>query len=158
MEPVDLDLGDFDGDGDADIAVAFATTDVQGLPQGVVRLLRADWDGSGGVTFIDTPLQALGSPIDAIRAGDFDDDGVDELLVFRESTFLMGGGLVVDVLRRNVLPGDVNGDGQVGFADLLLVLARWGDTCGSCPEDLNGNGVIDMEEFLAISKHKLALD
>lgn len=150
LEPVDLDLGDFDGDGDADIAVAFATMDVQGLPQGVVRLLRADWDGSGGVTFIDTPLQALGSPIDAIRAGDFDDDGVDELLVFRESTFLMGGGLVVDVLRRNVLPGDVNGDGQVGFADLLLVLARWGDTCGSCPEDLNGNGVVDFEDVLAL--------
>ena len=61
-----LDLGDFDGDGDADIAVAFATTDLQGLPQGVVRLLRADWDASGGVTFVDTPLQALGSPIEAI--------------------------------------------------------------------------------------------
>ena len=40
LDPVDLDLGDFDGDGDADIAVAFATTDIQGLPQGVVRLLR----------------------------------------------------------------------------------------------------------------------
>ena len=50
LDPVDLDLGDFDGDGDADIAVAFATTDIQGLSQGVVRLLRADWDASGGVT------------------------------------------------------------------------------------------------------------
>ena len=68
LDPVDLDLGDFDGDGDADIAVAFATTDIQGLPQGVVRLLRSDWDASGSVTFVDTPLQALGSPIEAIRA------------------------------------------------------------------------------------------
>ena len=150
LEPVDLDLGDFDGDGDADIAVAFATTDIQGLPQGVIRLLRADWDASGSVTFIDTPLQALGPPINAIRTGDFDDDGVDELLLFRESTFLMGGGLVADVLRRSVLVGDVNGDGQVGFADLLLILARWGEACGDCPEDLSGNGVVDFDDVLAL--------
>lgn len=150
FEPVDLDLGDFDGDGDADIAVAFATTDIQGLPQGVVRLLRADWDASGAVTFVDTPLQAVGTPINAIRAGDFDDDGVDELLLFREPTFLMGGGLVVDVLRRTVLVGDVNGDGEVGFADLLLVLARWGEACGDCPEDLSGNGVVDFDDVLTL--------
>ena len=150
FEPVDLDLGDFDGDGDADIAVAFATTDIQGLPQGVVRLLRADWDASGAVTFVDTPLQAVGTPINAIRAGDFDDDGVDELLLFREPTFLMGGGLVVDVLRRTVLVGDVNGDGEVGFADLLLVLARWGEACGDCPEDLSGNDVVDFDDVLAL--------
>ncbi|MGB0324120.1 MAG: hypothetical protein ACPGGL_01135 [Phycisphaerales bacterium] len=149
LDPVDLDLGDFDGDGDADIAVAFATTDIQGLPQGVVRLLRADWDASGGVTFVDTPLQALGSPIEAIRAGDFDGDGTDELLLFRESTFL-GGGLTVDVLQRNDVVGDVNGDGEVGFADLLLVLARWGEACGDCPEDLSGNGVVDFDDVLAL--------
>ncbi|MEC8251425.1 MAG: hypothetical protein VX050_07200, partial [Planctomycetota bacterium] len=150
LEPVDLDLGDFDGDGDADIAVAFATTDLQGLPQGVVRLLRSDWDGSGGVTFVDTPLQAAGTPISAIRAGDFNDDGVDELLLFRESTFFMGGGLTVDVLQRNDVVGDVNGDGEVGFADLLLVLARWGEACGDCPEDLSGNGVVDFDDVLAL--------
>ena len=150
FEPVDLDLGDFDGDGDADIAVALATMDAKGLPQGVIRLLRADWDGSGGVTFVDTPLQAFGSSIDAIRASDFDGDGVDELLLFRESTFLMGEGLTVDVLRRSVLAGDVNADGQVGFADLLLVLARWGEDCGDCPEDINGNGVVDFDDVLAL--------
>ena len=90
------------------------------------------------------------SAIDAIRAGDFNDDGVDELLLFRESPFLLGGGLMVDVLRRNVLTGDVNGDGQVGFADLLLVLVRWGEDCGSCPEDLSGNGVVDFDDVLAL--------
>ena len=150
LEPVDLDLGDFDGDGDADIAVAFATTDIQGLPQGVVRLLRSDWDASGSVTFVDTPLQALGSPIEAIRAGDFDGDGTDELLLFRESTFFLGGGLTVDVLQRNDVVGDVTGDGEVGFADLLLVLARWGEACGDCPEDLSGNGVVDFDDVLAL--------
>ena len=150
LDPVDLDLGDFDGDGDADIAVAFATTNIQGLPQGVVRLLRADWDASGGVTFVDTPLQALGLPIEAIRAGDFDGDGTDELLLFREPTFFIGGGLMVDVLQRQDVVGDVNGDGEVGFADLLLVLARWGEACGDCPEDLSGNGVVDFDDVLVL--------
>ena len=46
--------------------------------------------------------------------------------------------------------GDVNGDGQVGFADLLLVLARWGEVCGDCPEDLSGNGVVDFDDVLAL--------
>ncbi len=148
--PIDLELGDFDGDGDADIAVAFGFTDIEGLPQGSVRLLRADWDGIGGVTFVDTPQQALGPPIVGVRAGDFDADGVDELLLFRESSFFVGGGLVVDVLRRSATIGDVNGDGQVGFADLLLVLARWGEDCGDCPEDLSGNGVVDFDDVLVL--------
>ncbi|MEC8100757.1 MAG: hypothetical protein VX109_00645, partial [Planctomycetota bacterium] len=97
-----------------------------------------------------TPLQAAGTPISAIRAGDFNDDGVDELLLFRESTFFMGGGLTVDVLQRNDVVGDVNGDGEVGFADLLLILARWGEACGDCPEDLSGNGVVDFDDVLAL--------
>ena len=46
--------------------------------------------------------------------------------------------------------GDVNGDGEVGFADLLLVLARWGEACGDCPEDLSGNGVVDFDDVLAL--------
>ena len=99
---------------------------------------------------MDTPLQALGSRIEAIRAGDFDGDGTDELLLFRESASFIGGGLVVDVLQRKDVVGDVNGDGEVGFADLLLVLARWGKACGDCPEDLSGNGVVDFDDVLAL--------
>ena len=71
---------------------------------------------------MDTPLQALGSPIEAIRAGDFDGDGTDELLLFRESTFFLGGGLTVDVLQRNDVVGDVNGDGE---GALLICFWSW---------------------------------
>ena len=102
------------------------------------------------MTFVDTPLQASGTPIVGVRSGDFDADGVDELLLFRESPFFIGDGLVVEVLRRSATIGDVNGDGQVGFADLLLVLARWGEVCGDCPEDLSGNGVVDFDDVLAL--------
>ena len=60
------------------------------------------------MTFVDTRF-GVGSPIEAGRAGDFDGDGTDELLLFRESTFFLGGGLTVDVLQRNDVVGDVNG-------------------------------------------------
>ena len=86
----------------------------------------------------------------AIRAGDFDGDGTDELLLFREPIGLGGSGLSVDVLRRTAVLGDIDGDGQVGFSDLLQILAKWGDECGDCPEDLNGNGVVDFEDVLTL--------
>ena len=45
--------------------------------------------------------------------------------------------------------GDLNGDGTVGAADLLILLASWGpcDDCNDCPADLDGNctvGAIDL--------------
>lgn len=40
-------------------------------------------------------------------------------------------------------PGDLDEDGQVGGADLTLLLAAWG-ICGiGCPEDLDGDGLVN---------------
>ena len=84
----------------------------------VVRLLRADWDASGVVT-VDTPLQALGSPIEAIRGDLMATEPMNSLL--SESTFFLGGGLTVDVLQRNDVVGDV-GDGEVA---LMICFWSW---------------------------------
>jgi hypothetical protein len=47
-------------------------------------------------------------------------------------------------------PEDVDGDGVVGFADLLAVLAApWGP-CGGCPEDVTGDGAVGFPDLLAI--------
>jgi predicted outer membrane repeat protein len=46
-------------------------------------------------------------------------------------------------------PADLNGDGDVGFADILQVIGNWGP-CGACPEDLNGNGSVDFADILFI--------
>ncbi|MCP3902431.1 MAG: hypothetical protein GY715_02250 [Planctomycetes bacterium] len=46
-------------------------------------------------------------------------------------------------------PEDLNGNGQVDFADILAVIAVWGP-CPGCPEDLNGNGDADFADILAI--------
>jgi T5SS/PEP-CTERM-associated repeat protein len=51
--------------------------------------------------------------------------------------------IVVDV------EGDVNGDGVVDTADLLQLLAAWGD-CPGCPEDVNGDDVVNTADLLIL--------
>jgi hypothetical protein len=48
-------------------------------------------------------------------------------------------------------PGDVDNNGDVGTADLLLVLSAWGDcTCPWCPEDIDGNGTVGFSYDLLL--------
>lgn len=51
------------------------------------------------------------------------------------------------------VPGDLDGDGLVGFADLLLLLAAWGpcaDPPAPCDADLNGTGVVEFGDLLEL--------
>jgi len=41
---------------------------------------------------------------------------------------------------------DVDGDGDVGFDDLLALFGAWG-ACGGCPEDLDGDGVVGVSDI-----------
>ncbi|MCP3904895.1 MAG: hypothetical protein GY715_14820 [Planctomycetes bacterium] len=44
---------------------------------------------------------------------------------------------------------DLDGSGDVGFGDVLEVIANWG--CTTCPdEDISGNGTVDFADILAI--------
>ena len=43
--------------------------------------------------------------------------------------------------------GDVDGSGDVGFDDVLLILAAWGP-CEGCPEDLDGDDDVDFDDLL----------
>lgn len=47
------------------------------------------------------------------------------------------------------VPGDLDGDGSVGGADLGLLLGSWGP-CGGCPADLDGNGTVDGADLGAL--------
>ncbi len=47
------------------------------------------------------------------------------------------------------LPEDVNGDGTVDVVDLLAVVGSWG-VCNGCPEDVTGDGLVDVVDLLAI--------
>lgn len=49
------------------------------------------------------------------------------------------------------IPGDLNGDGIVDVADLLLLLGAWGPCAGeSCPADLNDDGTVDVADLLIL--------
>ena len=48
------------------------------------------------------------------------------------------------------VPGDVDGNGVVDFADLLAVLAGWGPCEGDCPADLDGNGRVEFADLLLV--------
>ncbi|MEE9129570.1 MAG: dockerin type I domain-containing protein, partial [Phycisphaerales bacterium] len=50
------------------------------------------------------------------------------------------------------IPGDLNGDGVVGAADLLILLASWGPCgeCQDCPADLDVNGKVCASDLLIL--------
>ncbi len=50
------------------------------------------------------------------------------------------------------IPGDLDGDGSVGVADLLILLASWGpcDDCDDCPADLDGNCTVGVSDLLIL--------
>jgi hypothetical protein len=49
-------------------------------------------------------------------------------------------------------PADLNCDGAVDGADLLILLTAWGecDDPTDCPADLNGDGVVDGGDLLIL--------
>jgi hypothetical protein len=46
--------------------------------------------------------------------------------------------------------GDTNGDDVVDTADLVTLLADWGDCEGDCPADFNDDGVVDTEDLVTL--------
>ena len=48
--------------------------------------------------------------------------------------------------------GDIDGDGSVGVADLLILLANWGPCldCSDCPADLDGNCSVGVSDLLIL--------
>jgi uncharacterized membrane protein len=46
-------------------------------------------------------------------------------------------------------PADLDGDGNVGFGDLLAVLNAWG-ACTGCDEDLDGDGIVGFSDVTTI--------
>ena len=61
--------------------------------------------------------------------------------------------LVIEYLlahpRPSPCPADFDGSGDVGFADLLAILASWG-VCSRCPQDLDGDGVVGFGDLLEV--------
>ena len=59
-------------------------------------------------------------------------------------------GRVIAGLASPRITGDIDGDGRVGFSDLLILLGDWGPCDGTCPADLDGNGVVDFGDLIML--------
>ncbi len=68
-------------------------------------------------------------------------DSADNLGAGKDLSFTVGA-----------IPGDLNGDGVVGVADLLILLANWGPCadCDDCPADLDGNCTVGVSDLLIL--------
>jgi hypothetical protein len=55
-------------------------------------------------------------------------------------------------IRVGPIPADLNGDGQVGTTDLLMLIAAWGpcDDCGDCPADLDNDCTVATGDMLLL--------
>jgi hypothetical protein len=60
-----------------------------------------------------------------------------------------GAEMVANVEMWGCASADVNCDGSVGLADLLLVLAAWGP-CEGCSEDIDGDGDVGLTDLLIV--------
>jgi hypothetical protein len=76
---------------------------------------------------------------------------VDACDIMAGSSMDVNGNGIPDECER---AGDLDGDGDVDFADLLIVLAAWG-ACGAAPTgqcsgDLDGDGVVGFADLLIL--------
>ncbi|NLH17247.1 MAG: hypothetical protein GX455_11765 [Phycisphaerae bacterium] len=46
-----------------------------------------------------------------------------------------------------ITPGDVAGDPDVDVTDLITVVDQWMQSCPGCPADLNGDGLVNLEDI-----------
>lgn len=149
----------------------FLTLDTLGTPTPLVLpltlLLEGTYDNSTGGASLhltsllqsedqsdlpDTPIPTIPFELPTIiPAGDF--AGV--LLDLTPQTATWSLTLAIDVwghAETQNAPGDVNGDGVVDTNDILAILSAWGQ-CKACPEDLNGDGMVGVDDILLVIAH-----
>ena len=154
--------GDVNGDGLADVIVGARNADPGG--KSYVVFGKADWTpvnladvaaGSGG--FVMNGIDpGDGSGFSVSGAGDVNGDGLADVIVGAYGADPGGNSAAGEsyVVFSPVVPGDLDGDGSVGIADLLLLLGAWGPCPEPCPPycqgDLNGDCTVGVADLLLL--------
>ena len=47
-------------------------------------------------------------------------------------------------------PGDLNGDGTINVADILILIGNWGCLAEDCAGDINGDGITNISDLLIL--------
>ncbi len=154
LEPVaDVVAMDADGDGDIDLIVTAPLTESGDS----LVLFRNDGPAGEGVRALKGQVwskQVLntGGALTRLSGGDLDGkgEGDDWVTGIAGPSGLLGNASVMEqsnILRASC-PEDVNGDGIVDITDLLAVIAAF-NTAG--PQgDVNGDGIVDITDLLLI--------
>lgn len=127
------------------------------------RVLSVNEDADGEIYLLGgDEIVAFQALPDFDRSGAYDLYDVDAMcaaLGTRSSQQDLNGDLIVDeddfnVLKdlANLLPGDVNVDGQVSFTDFLAISGNFSNTDALWSQgDLDCNGTVEFEDFLILS-------
>jgi hypothetical protein len=155
-EPVeDLLAIDADDDGDMDLVMTAPTSDTS------LVLLRNDGGSSGlvgGLNGITWSKQAMnsGNPLSEIEPGDVntDKDVEKQVVVGAGGALDLRGGVMGTMEQTNILlsiecASDLDGDGEVKVADLLILIAAWGP-CPGCDADLDKDGEVNGADLLIL--------
>ncbi len=87
-----------------------------------------------------------------------DDDGDNRKLQLNwsgrpHSEFTYGFLTLGPGLAADPLPGDLDGDGMVGFPDFLILSANFGMPGGAADGDIDGDGTVGFPDFLTLSSN-----
>jgi len=154
-EPVvDVVAIDVDYDGDKDIVMA--APDSAHSP---LTLLRNDGGSSGlvvelkGNTWSKQNMNS-GNPLTNIEPIDVNDDKGLDSIVGSGGAPTLRGELAGTLEQTNILLGsdcvaDIDGDGEVNVADLLILIGAWGP-CPDCDADLDNDGEANVADLLIL--------
>ena len=153
--PESMTVHDFDNDGDDDFVLS-AIGSGSGLmtTHRVLKVVRND--SAGTVVVLSEGVETgSGSEPVAVEHGDFDDNGLEDLVSIVDLSPLQGQnspaiGVFFNITEVVVAcPGDADGDGAITVSDILAIIGAWGSTTD--PEiDVDGSGVVDVGDILLV--------
>ena len=113
---------------------------------------RNDTEPGGTHTINRAGLVGAGTDPWQVGIGDMDDDGDTDLIAVANTAGVQGSWSIIifdQVPAATPCPGDIDGSGSVDVADLLAIIAAWGQT-GDLPEDLNDDDVVNVADLLQL--------